>query len=345
MRVGNADATTGKRALSNVVGIALLIVVVVILVAVSFAMFLSMGQSELSEASVHSRAHFDLAINTTGAKSLTLHPQVRSQGYSESRFVLKINGDRVHSWEGRQVVELQCLYPGDHIHIFTEDDEGQTRPIQDLYVDQTTECPQFNTFPSKFQYGIVEGERHEINDRYAFGLSIVPNGDDPAVDYSGSKTKNLGKISLANPWHHVRLYEGGQLEGLEPPVFVMVMVDNVHWEHAPDPAKHSEVSYGDYYNWTDDPPDGLTLGENAYTISGGGINFDTDDTTEPTDDVFMLFKPGCDESTVLFVGQDAGYTSEIYLEGTEIIDNTNDNDNWDKTFSVPGVKCRGDASW
>jgi len=123
------------------------------------------------------------------------------------------------------------------------------------------------------------------------------------------------------------------------------MVDNVHWNDVPDPSAHSEVPAGQQYNWTDDPPSGLAPGENSVTVqSDGTLVTDSSSSTEPTNDVFLVFKPGCEGSRLKFIKNDAGYDNRIYLDGSVIVDDANAATEG-QVFTAPGVECRGDASW
>ncbi|MBX0349534.1 type IV pilin [Halomicroarcula pellucida] len=322
----------GKRGVSPVVGVALLVLIVVLLVTVAGTMATSLGSDALTSATVHSQAQYGAAIDEGSKDTLELRVRGYNQRAPETTFELQINGRVVKHWDGQSSVSLRCVYPGDHIYVASINGET-SRKVEEYYVQEPTDCPSYNTFPAKFKYAIVDGTSHQINERYAFGLAIDPNGEQFAADYTGSNGMNLGPISLANPWHHIKMYER-PIEGLDPPVFVVVMVDNVHWTAVPSPG----------YNWTDAPPSGLDPGEDAYSITDGKITTDSSSSTEPTNDVFLLFKPGCDQSTVVFVKNDAGYDNEIYLEGTKVIDDAN-SVSPGTVFTAPGVTCRGDASW
>ena len=339
-----SEPPTGEsRAISPVVGIALMLVIVVLLVSVSLFGFVSLAQSEVESTDAQSLGKYQFTIESGGQDTLVIRPEAVSKYGEDPTFFVRINGNRIHEWNGQDEVEINCLYPGDKVTITTAD--GSTSGIlQTHYFDRTTDCSRFNSFPEKFSYAVVDGDAERINDRYAFGLSIVPNGDSVATDYNGNNDLNLGPISLSNKWHYVRQYDR-EVEGLEPPVFVVVMVDNVHWKDVPDPGIHPEVSAGTQYNWTDDPPSGLAIGSNAYDVAGDGTITTTPSGSEPTNDVYMVFKPGCERSKLKFVENNAGYSNEIYLEGTRIIDNASDASIEGQTFAAPGVECRGDASW
>jgi len=337
-----------ERGVSTVVGAALIVAIVVLLSVVTIMTVTSIGQSQLSKAEVQGVSQHSFDVEVAGEDTLSIRPQSVSSVGEETEFGLYINREKVTTWDGTEAVEIRCLYPGDHVLIRSEGAE-RSAVIQEHYFDRTTDCAGFNAFPDKFQHARVKLEsesaydEYEINDRYAFGLAIEPNGDSVAGDATGSKDMNLGPISLGNEWHYVKQYDR-EVAGLEPPVFVVVMVDNVHWENAPKASAHPEVDAGDYYNWTDSPPTGLDIGSGAFSVADGGSINPTPSGSEPTNDAYLVFKPGCDGSKFVFVDETAGYDNRIYLGGTEIISNTNTATKG-TVFSAPGVKCRGDATW
>jgi flagellin-like protein len=330
-----------QRALSEVLGVALMVAIVVLLAGVTIAMTVTMSQSRLDSAAVHDTGQY--AFDVEDAEDLQIRAAHRSGVGSDVDFVMAVNSEPVHRWDGTGSLTVECLYPGDRVVIRTEDGEGHSRLVLDHVFDHATTCPQYNTFPEKFAHVVVEGTAYEVNERYAFGMAVDPNGDSVATDFNGGNDIQLGKVSLANRWHYVKLYDR-EIEGLEPPVFVMVLVDNVHWTDVPDPAAHPEVPAGQQYNWTDAPPAGLTTGADSYTLNDGTIDPNSVPATEPTNDVFMVFKPGCESSTLRFIENTAGYSNRIYLNDTVIIDDAS-TASPGQTFSAPGVPCRGDASW
>jgi len=122
------------------------------------------------------------------------------------------------------------------------------------------------------------------------------------------------------------------------------MVDNVHRNGVPDPSSHASDCGTKSYNWTDTPPSGPNPGADPYKITGNSITPIDTSATEPTNDVFLLFKPGCEQSTVKFLKNSAGYNNEVYLDDTLIIPDARDASSGE-TFTAPGVTCRGDTSW
>jgi len=322
-----------ERAVSTVVGVALLLLIVLLMAVTAGSMFLDLGQSGLS--TVHDQGMFEGDITKEGERAVIESRAVKE--YSEEvDFVLEVNGEEVRRWDGQDSVEIECLYPGDHVQLFSKGPE-QTFLIDEYYFDRATECPGYRTFPEKFEHVVVDGTAHAVNDRYAFGLTIKPDDDD-----------SIGNVSLSNEWHHVKLYNE-EIEGFEPPVFVMMLVDNVHQSGVPP-------GYADEYGWDDAPPSDLTIGEDAYEVNGGDVAFTpagAGDATEPTDDLLLVFKPGCDGSDLRLIGVEAGYENKVYLDGEEIIDDTSKynglglpgDDQDPRNFSAPGVECNGPAEW
>lgn len=327
------------RAVSTVVGVALLLLIVLLMAVTAGSMFVDLGQSELS--TVHDQGMFEGDITQKGERAVIESRAVKEHS-EEVDFVLEVNGEEVRRWDGRDDVEIECLYPGDHVQLFSKGPD-QTFLIDEYYFDRATECSRYRTFPEKFEHVIVDGTERSVNDRYAFGLSVVPNGDGVATDPTGDNDANLGNISMTNEWHHVEQYDE-PVEGLEPPVFVIVLVDNVHWEEAPDPGSHSEVDADEYYNWTDSPPTGLATGEDSYEVVDGNLSTDSGAGTEPTNDIFLVFKPGCEESTLLLADVNAGYDNEVYMNDERIIDDTSTAPT-PHEFTAPGVECNGPAEW
>jgi len=340
-------APATERSVSPVIGVVLLVAVVIGLAAVAGLFFVSAGQDGVDSAVVHTQISYDAGTNEDG-DYFYLRSTAVSDG--DTDLVVSINGVEVTTWKGREDLRIQCVYPNDRITLTSRSENGESTVLVDeFYVESATTCTQYNTFPEKFKHAIVNGEEFVINDRYAFGLSIVPNGDDVAYDGSGDEDRQLGNISLANEWHHVQLSTDQRIEGFEPPVFVIVLVDNVHWEDAPHPDHHAAVNDTVYYDWDDPPPD-ITLGADSYRIEDGEVNPRTGlNSTEPTDDVFMVFKPGCERSELKFIGQDAGYGSQIYRNDELIVSDTSkfeyDPDEEGPTFDAPGVDCPGGIEW
>lgn len=332
--------------MSPLVGVALLIAIVFLLANVVLYMTFFTAEETVSSTNVLGAGQFNLNIES-GDREVVVRPQSVSDFDSNAQFVLHINDEEVLTWDGTDPIRVRCLYPGDHVWVTSENDDSSVI-ADEHYYDKVTDCDDFNSFPEKFQYAKVRTDdagswdQYAINERYAFGLAIDPNGDAVATDSNGDNDENVPKIPLSNKWHYVEVYDTKSVEGFEPPVFVAVMVDNVHWTDVPDPDSHSEVSEGTYYDWDDDPP--FDVGRDSFeVVDGAVVTYDTS-ATEPTNDVFLVFKPGCDQSRFKIVAESAGYDNEIYFEDEKIVDNTNDIDT-DKVYTASGVKCRGDTSW
>jgi len=58
---------------------------------------------------------------------------------------------------------------------------------------------------------------------------------------------------------------------------------------------------------------------------------------EPTDDVYMAFKPGCSESQFKFLRMEGGYNNQILLDGTELF--RTDDASEGQIYTGPGVDC------
>jgi FlaG/FlaF family flagellin (archaellin) len=330
------------RAISPIVGGVLMIAIVLAAVAVAGTLVLSLGSDTVERSAIHTQAHYGVET-TMNNEHLLIQPNAVNK--RDTDLMISINGVEVKRWNGTETVEIDCLYPNDKLTIVSTTEDGSSMAlVEETYFEEATSCEHYDSFPAKFRHAVVDGKSFVINDRYAFGLSIVPNGDSVAHDSTGDEDLNLGNISLANEWHHIELVTDSSVEGFEPPVFVVVLVDNVHWEEAPDPSEHSEVDSGDYYNWTDSPPN-IETGETAFTINGNQVVPQAIDATEPTNDVYMVFNPGCGQSKLRFLEQQGGYNSQIYLEDRLIVDDTDDTSYEDTVFTAPGVDCPGNIEW
>jgi len=329
-----------NRAISTVIGVTILVVIVLLLVVAAGFAVTGLSENALQSAAVHSQANYDVQIENRADKKLRLRLRNFKEHDPETEFLLQVNDRNLFRWDGQSELTGECLYPGDSLTVVSVN--GDTRYIAEEYtVENPTDCTTYNTFRKKFEYGVFNGDSYAIRDEYDFGLAIDPNGDDIATEHNGPKDLDVGKIPLSNDWHYVERYDRN-VSGLSPPVFVVVMVDNVHWSDVPD-ATLTNVPSGEYYNWTDSPPSGLDPGSNSFTVNGGTVETNSTDATEPTNDIYFAFKPGCDESTLKFIDESAGYDNDIYLKGTKIIDNTNSVSN--STFDAPGVECPEGASW
>ena len=348
-----------SRSVSPVVGVVLLAGIVILLVSVTGALAVSVSEERLGTATVHSQGQYQLDVQNQARERLAIQVESFDERDPDTEFRLRINGREVHRWNGQDRLEVSCLYPGDDIDVVSDNGET-TYLVEEFQVERPTDCTRYTTFRDKFRHGVVyppsgSGESHIIRDEYDFGLSIEPNGDSVAYDNSnGDNGMNLGQISLQNDWHYIERYDR-EVAGVEGPVFVIVMVDNVHRTNVPNRGDHESVddSYSPasdpvddvQYNWTDDPPEGLNPGEDSFDVeSDGTVDPDSVPSTEPTNDVFIAFQPGCDQSKVVFIKNTAGYNNRIYLEDTVIIEDASTAVSGD-TFTAPPVDCPPGLTW
>jgi hypothetical protein len=350
---GRRDSTSGERGISTVVGTGLIVAMVVALSVTTITMFSSLSQAELGKTDPQNIGQYALEIES-GGDVLVIRPRATADLGDDTAFELVINGQTIRSWDGTNALQIRCLYPGDSVLIRSEND-GRTSIVQQHYFDRMTNCDEFNTFPDKFQHAKIKTENessyhtHEINDRYAFGLGLDPDGANTfgSGEIVGSNSSiDFGPISMANRWHYVEQYDR-EVEGLEPPVFVVVMTDNVHMYDRPHPSEHPEINASEEYNWTDAPPDGFVPENTRLSFDvdpDGNMTTSSEDVSEPTNDVFLVFKPGCTESSFKFISEEVSYNNDVYLNDTMIIDNVN-TATTGTVFAAPGVKCRGDATW
>jgi len=330
----------------------LLVVIVVMLVAVSAVTFVSLGESGTEAATLQGMGRFN--FDQTGENgNVTINPD-SVQSAPNAQFHLRINGHDVYQWNGHDRVELSCLVPGDRLTVVSVTESGQSSVVQQYDFTDATKCPTLS-FAERFQYAFVgsgpgDMERVEVGNELAFGLTIDPDGPGPdnGASWAPNGLPDVRNISLANDWHHVEAYTtGGAVEGLEPPVWVFVLTDNVHWPNVPS---------GTSANWTTPPG---TVGESVdktYTLESGPngrevqpistVYYDDagNNTDEPTNDIYMVFKPDCPSSTLKIVAQQGGYNNTIYLNGERIVNDTNALGNGDdvdvdpaRTFEAPGV--------
>lgn len=330
-----------QRGLSTALGAILLVAIAVLLVVTAGTLALGLSNDALGSAAVHSQGQYDVTITNKAEETLLVQAAQFQQGSPETTFTVRINDREVHQWDGKSTLEMECLYPGDTITVRSSAGDT-TFPVEEQAVEQPTNCDRYNTFRKKFQFGVIEGQSKTIREPYDFGLALEPNGDSTADDSNGGQDMNLGPISLTNDWHHIERFDKN-IEGVEPPVFLIVMVDNVHWEDVPDPGL-DPVPSDQYYNWTDSPPDGLDPGADSFSVTGNDVEPINEDSTEPTNDIYVLFKPGCDQSKVVFIEESAGYDNRIYQSGEVIIENTNDAATGE-TFEAPGLHCPEGLTW
>jgi sulfur carrier protein ThiS len=298
------------------------------------------ARSSQDRAQVHGIGTFDIEFVETGDDTLKIAPD--SLRNRDSTFIVEVNDHRVHRWDGHERLDSTCLYPGDRIEIVSKEGET-TYPVQEYELERALSCERIRPLPEKFEYAYIENQttldKVRVQPDFTFGVEIDPDGSgtDDTMGYSVHK-QNIGTIPVNNQWHYIRKYDE-QVEGMEPPVWVIVMTDNVHWKYA---------DAGGSLNWTDDPTG--APGSDSYEIddSTGDLLLRPDDS-EPTNDIYMVFKPGCSGSDLKIVDVSAGYHNTIYVNGQVAVPDTYEysQHNDDRTeppveLSAPAVNCPTD---
>lgn len=323
-----------RRGISPVIGVGLLVVIAVLLVTVAAVMVTGASENALGTAAVHSQANYDVHIENEEDEQLVISLRNFQSVGSETDFILRINDREIQRWGGQAEdrIEVECLYPGDEVELVSANGDT-TVLVEEFEVENPTECTRYNSFENKFPNAVVDGTSYQVRDEYDLGLSIVPDGND-----------GIGNISLQNDWHYVELYDEQSVEGLEPPVFVLIVTDNVHVSGVPTDDL-DEVDEGEEFGWDDDPPDGLNPGASSFEIDDGELTRTAGGTsTEPTNDLYFVFQPGCDSSTLRLVEWYGTNANEIYLGDELIIDDTT-SVSTPQSFDAPGVDCPDGFSW
>ena len=308
-----------SRGISKVMGVVLMTGLTVATAAGAFTMVMVVGDS--GSPAVHSQASFSIEEHQPdGDPVLAIVPDAVAG--DESTFVLEINGKTVHEWDGRTQVNVHCLFTGDTITVYKRTD-GKTELVERRVYKDALSCPSISKFGEKFEYVTVNGEKVRIRDDSsgAFGLKIDPDG--PGADTH----TNVGPMPLSNPWHYGAVYPDTEIEGMEPPVWVFVMTDNVHRPGVP--------SGNGALNWSDPPPG--NPGAGSYSISNGQVQ-PTPSGSEPTNDIYLVFNPGCSGSEIKLVAESAGYDNQITLNGAVVIPNTN-TATQNTVISAPAISC------
>ncbi|MFB6151249.1 MAG: hypothetical protein ABEJ40_05530 [Haloarculaceae archaeon] len=291
------------------------LVSVILMVAVTLvvAMVLVVGASALlpSDGDLSVRPDADFTVERRGG-DLVFEPTYMTEGVP---FTLLVNGEAVYTWEGgntERARRLSCLNAGDDVYVRADAAGDRTFSIEKHEVAAPTDCA-LPGAASRFAYARVGDRSVPILDTdYEFTLSIDPDGPDSVngdVDFPAT-----------NPWVYVQRYDR-KIEGLEPPVYVVVFPDNVgsvsDWRSEPSDAEREEMTQSYEVN-----------GEDVVVTAGG---------VEPTDDVYLVFKPGCSKSQFKFLRMQGGYNNQILLDGTELF--RTDDANRNQVYDGPGVKC------
>jgi len=293
----------GDDAATPVVGIVLMVAVVVIIATV-----LTVGAlTFLPEDEPTPRPDASFQFDRDGGGVLTVTPTYMEDG---TQFDLMVDGQQVYSWRGGELSEqrrLRCLFPGNELTIRSRHQSGRSYLIASHEVGTATACPLPGT-SVPFASVIVEDREVSLFDpSYEFSLYIDPQGEGTA--------DGDGPISVTNGWHYVQRYDRS-LEGLSGPTWVIVLADNADYDAAA-------------------PPD---AGADSYGIQGDQV-VPTPGSSEPTNDIYLVFSPGCDQSTLKLVDVQASYDNSILLGDTVVIDDTSTA--VETTYDAPGVTCTG----
>jgi len=332
----DSSQTGGRSGVSTPVGVTIMVVIVVLLATLLTVMTTDIARSTQEGSQVHGVGTFDIEFEEGGDDTLNIEPEALQN--KDTTYIMEVNDHRVHEWNGHEPLDFTCLYPGDHIEIISK--EGSTTyPVQDYRVEQALSCERIRPLPEKFEYAYIDTEgtskKVRVQPEFTFGIEIDPDG--PGADSTHGhpvSKQNIATIPVTNQWHYIRKYDK-KIEGLSPPVWVIVMVDNVHWKGSGGAPVE---------NWTDDPMG--APGKNSYTLtstgSGHKLNPISTTATEPTNDIFMVFKPGCSGSKLRLVNVEAGYTNRIYINDKVAIADTSTYDpdsNTPVTLNAPAVNC------
>ncbi|ELZ24953.1 hypothetical protein C475_11970 [Halosimplex carlsbadense 2-9-1] len=326
----------GVLGVSTPVGVTLMVVIVVVLATLVTVTTTDLARSTQDSAQVHGVGTFDVQFQETGNDSLRISPD--SLRNKDSTYILEVNDYPVYRWDGHEPLEFTCLYPGDHIEIVSKEGET-TYPVQDRRMERALSCGRIRALPEKFEYAYIDNQttldKVRVQPDFTFGIEIDPDGtgSDDTLGNDVHK-QDIGTIPVTNQWHYIRRYDK-PIEGLSPPVWVIVMTDNVHWK--------LDDAGGDL-NWTDDPT--RAYGSDAYSIkdtgSGNDLKLEPDDS-EPTNDIYMVFKPGCSGSKLKVIDVDAGYHNKVYINDQVAIPDTAPYDSGTKPtpklLNAPGVNC------
>jgi hypothetical protein len=302
------DAVATARGLTPLVSNLLMVAVVIVI-----AMILSVAAMSFlpddGEVSVRPEADFTVERDD-GA--LVFDPQYMTDGVP---FALLVNGQEVYRWEGESTTDarrLTCLNTGDDVAVRAEDEADRTYLMEDYDVEAPTACG-ISGAGSRFAYARVGDRQVPLTDPdYDFTLGIDPDGPNSVL---GDRD-----FQSTNGWVYVQRYDR-TIEGLSPPVYVVVFPDNVgsvsEWEAGPTDAERADMVW-------------------AYDRSGGDISVNGS-AIEPTNDVYMVFKPGCDNSQVKFLAMSGSYNNQILIDGTPAF-RTNDASSG-QIYQAPGVEC------
>lgn len=327
---GDGDGVLG---VSTPVGVTLMVVVVVLLASLVVVTTTDLARSTQESSRVHGIGTFDVQFQESGNDSLRISPDTLRN--EDSTYILEVNDNRVYRWDGHEPLEFTCLYPGDHIEIISEEGET-TYPVREYRMERGLSCERIRPLPEKFEYAYIENqtglEKVRVQPDFTFGIEIDPDGPDDD-DFDDSYASDVGKIPVTNQFHYIRKYDKS-IEGVSPPVWVIVMTDNVH-----------KTGNAGGLNWTDDPD--KAYGKDAYNVesTGGGNEIEpiTGDSTEPTNDIYMVFEPGCSGSRLKIIDVVAGYNNRIYINGQVAVPDTYAYSEYNASRTEPPVELDAPA--
>ena len=102
---------------------------------------------------------------------------------------------------------------------------------------------------------------------------------------------------------------------------VVVFADNVgsvsDWRTEPSESERAEMA------------DSFELDRGTVRVTASGV--------EPTDDIYMVFEPGCSESRFKFLRMQGSYNNQILLDGSELF--RTDDATRGQVYTGPGLDC------
>ena len=300
----NLSDPLSLRGQSAIIGVILLVGVTLIIgVVLAIGAFAALPQDQ----SV--RPNADFVFDHTG-ESLVVRPMYMDEG---TEFTLQLNEQDAYTWTGdgaREEQRLRCLNKGDSVRITNSPQPRQSYLIEEHTVETPTGCG-LSGSASRFASATVDGRKMALrSQKYDFTLSIDPDGP--------SSVNGNTRYSTTNSWNYIERYDR-TVEGLGPPVYVVVFADNV----------------GD---WSSEPTESDLQGmADSFTVDGSGNVSPTPGGSEPTNDVYMVFKPGCTQSQFVYIDKSAAYDNHIYLDDNLLFIDSNTSPG--QTFTGPGVDC------
>ena len=298
-----------RRAGDDVAGGVMLMVAVTLVVSVVLVVGAMSFLPETDDPATRPDADFSIERDDG---DIVVEPRYMTEG---TPFTLLINGREVYEWTGGNTERerrLSCLNPDDAVYVRAEAGDDRTYLIENHEVATQTACSLSGT-GSRFAYAQVGSREVPLNDPdYEFTLAIDPDGPNSVngdVDFP-----------TTNPWVYVERF-GRTVEGLGPPAYVVVFADNVgsvsDWRTEPSESERAEMA-------------------DSFELDGGTVKV-TASGVEPTDDVYMVFEPGCSESRFKFLRMQGSYNNQILLDGSELF--RTDDATRGQVYTGPGLDC------